>query len=222
MVMSFFRRSDDSGLGRIEAQVQRMVNDARHTFDLAMNALAGGSVASVADEVRRTDRQINVTEMEIRRELVVHFSVHAGGAATEMLVFMNMIKDLERIGDYNKNIFDLAEEGVSFAEAEDLERILGFRDEVSSRIALMGEILTERDEERARSYIARGDELRREFDALVNELVHSTGQALQAVPRALLYRFLKRVTAHSLNVVSAVVMPVDRLDYFDEDVEDRD
>ena len=222
MVMSFFRRSDDSGLGRIEAQVQRMVNDARHTFDLAMNALAGGSVASVADEVRRTDRQINVTEMEIRRELVVHFSVHAGGDATEMLVFMNMIKDLERIGDYNKNIFDLAEEGVSFAEAEDLERILGFRDEVSSRIALMGEILTERDEERARSYIARGDELRREFDALVNELVHSTGQALQAVPRALLYRFLKRVTAHSLNVVSAVVMPVDRLDYFDEDVEDRD
>ena len=221
MVMSFFRRSDDSGLGHIEAQVQRMVNDARHTFDLAMNALAGGSVASVADEVRRTDRQINVTEMEIRRELVVHFSVHAGGDATEMLVFMNMIKDLERIGDYNKNIFDLAEEGVSFAEAEDLERILGFRDEVSSRIALMGEILTERDEERARSYIARGDELRREFDALVNELVHSTGQALQAVPRALLYRFLKRVTAHSLNVVSAVVMPVDRLDYFDEDVEDR-
>ena len=222
MVMSFFRRSDDSGLGHIEAQVQRMVTDARHTFDLAMNAIAGGSVASVADEVRRTDRQINVTEMEIRRELVVHFSVHAGGDATEMLVFMNMIKDLERIGDYNKNIFDLAEEGVSFAEAEDLERILGFRDEVSSRIALMGEILTERDEERARAYIARGDELRREFDALVSELVHSTGPALHAVPRALLYRFLKRVTAHSLNVVSAVVMPVDRLDYFDEDVEDRD
>ncbi len=222
MVMSFFRKPEEGGLEHIDAQVQRMITDARHTFDLAMNALTGGPVATVGDEVRRTDRQINVTEMEIRRELVVHFSVHAGGDATEMLVFMNMIKDLERIGDYNKNIFDLAEEGVSFAEAEDLERILGFRDEVSSRIALMGEILTERDEERARAYIARGDELRREFDALVSGLVHSTGQALYAVPRALLYRFLKRVTAHSLNVVSAVVMPVDRLDYFDEDVEDRD
>ena len=216
MVMSFFRRSDDSGLGHIEAQVQRMVTDARHTFDLAMNAIAGGSVASVADEVRRTDRQINVTEMEIRRELVVHFSVHAGGDATEMLVFMNMIKDLERIGDYNKNIFDLAEEGVSFAEADDLERILGFRDEISSRIALMGEILTVRVEERARAYIARSDELRREFDTLVNGLVHSTEPALHAVPRALLYRFLKRITAHSMNVVTAVVMPVDRLDYYDE------
>ena len=216
MVMSFFRRPDDSGIDHIEAQVQRMVTDARHTFDLAMNAVTGGSVASVADEVRRTDRQINVTEMEIRRELVVHFSVHAGGDATEMLVFMNMVKDLERIGDYNKNVFDLAEEGVSFAEADDLERILGFRDEISSRIALMGEILTVRDEERARAYIARSDELRREFDTLVNGLIHSTEPALHAVPRALLYRFLKRITAHSLNVVTAVIMPVDRLDYYDE------
>ncbi len=216
MVMSFFRRPDDSGIDHIEAQVQRMVTDARHTFDLAMNAITGGLVASVADEVRRTDRQINVTEMEIRRELVVHFSVHAGGDATEMLVFMNMVKDLERIGDYNKNVFDLAEEGVSFAGADDLERILGFRDEISSRIALMGEILTVRDEERARAYIARSDELRREFDNLVNELVHSTEPALHAVPRALLYRFLKRITAHSMNVVTAVVMPVDRLDYYDE------
>ena len=217
MVMSFFRKPEEGGLEHIDAQVQRMINDARHTFDLAMNALTGGPVATVADEVRRTDRQINVTEMEIRRELVVHASVHGGVDTPEVLVFMNMVKDLERIGDYNKNIFDLADEGVSLAEAPDLGRLLGYRDELSSRIALMGELLTTRDEDRARAYITRGDELRREFDDRINELVHSTEPAVVAVPRALLYRFLKRVTAHSLNVVSAVVMPVDRLDYFDED-----
>ena len=216
MVMSFFR-SDEGGISQIESQVQRMIADARHTFDLAMNAVTGGAVETVADEVRRTDRQINVTEIEIRRELLVHISVHGTADAGEMLVFMNMIKDLERIGDYNKNIFDLALEGVSFSGAEDLEQILGFRDELSSRIALMGEILDTRDEDRARAYIERGDQLRREFDGLVNELVHATAPALAAVPRALLYRFLKRVAAHCANVVTAVVMPVDRLDYFDED-----
>lgn len=216
MVMSFFRKPEEGGLEHIDAQVQRMINDARHTFDLAMNALTGGPVATVADEVRRTDRQINVTEMEIRRELVVHASVHGGVDTPEVLVFMNMVKDLERIGDYNKNIFDLAEEGVSFAGADDLEHILAFRDETSSRIAEMGEILTVQDGERARAFIARGDEIRHEFDGLISELVHSTEPAVTAVPRALLYRYLKRVTAHCLNVVSSVVMPVDRLDYFDE------
>ncbi len=217
MVMSFFRKPEEGGLSQIDAQVQRMINDARHTFDLAMNALTGGPVATIADEVRRTDRQINVTEMEIRRELVVHASVHGGVDTPEVLVFMNMIKDLERIGDYNKNIFDLADDGVSMAEAPDLDQVLGYRDEISSRIALMGELLTTRDEDRARVYIARGDEMRRDFDARIIELLHSTETAMVAVPRALLYRFLKRVTAHSLNVVSAIVMPVDRLGYFDED-----
>ena len=220
MVMSFFR-SDEGGISQIESQVQRMIADARHTFDLAMNAVTGGAVETVADEVRRTDRQINVTEIEIRRELLVHISVHGAADAGEMLVFMNMIKDLERIGDYNKNIFDLALEGVSFSGDEDLEQIIGFRDELSSRITLMGEILDTRDEDRARAYIERGDQLRREFDGLVNELVHATAPALVAVPRALLYRFLKRVAAHCANVVTAVVMPVDRLDYFDEDDDTR-
>ncbi len=216
MVMSFFRGSGESGFDSIDAKVQRMVTDARHTFDLAMNAVTGGAVETVAKDVRRTDRQINVTEMEIRRELVVHASVHGGADTPEVLVIMNMIKDLERIGDYNKNIFDMAEEGVSFAGSDDIDQILAYRDEVSTRIALVGEILSVRDEDRTRAYIQRGGELRREYDSRINDLIHSSETALTAVPRALLYRFLKRVTAHALNVASAVIMPVDRLDYFDE------
>jgi len=221
MVMSFFRRPEESGLENIESQVQRMVNDARHTFDLALNAVTGGAVETVADEIRETDRQINATEVEIRRALLVHASVHGGIDTPEVLAFMNMIKDLERIGDYNKNIFDLAEEGVSFTESPEIETILSLRDEVSSRISLMGEILSMRDEERARTYIERGDEMRKDFDRRVNELLHSTEAAVTAVPKALLFRFLKRVSAHSSNVVSAVVMPVDQLDYFDESEDTR-
>ena len=221
MVMSFFRRPEESGLENIESQVQRMVNDARHTFDLALSAVTGGAVETVADEIRETDRQINATEVEIRRALLVHASVHGGIDTPEVLAFMNMIKDLERIGDYNKNIFDLAEEGVSFTESPELDSILSLRDEVSSRISLMGEILSVRDEERARTYIERGDEMRKDFDRRVNELLHSTEAAVTAVPKALLFRFLKRVSAHSSNVVSAVVMPVDQLDYFDESEDTR-
>ena len=221
MVMSFFRRPEESGLENIESQVQRMVNDARHTFDLALSAVTGGAVETVADEIRETDRQINATEVEIRRALLVHASVHGGIDTPEVLAFMNMIKDLARSGEYNKNIFDLAEEGVSFTESSELETILSLRDEVSSRISLMGEILSVRDEERARTYIERGDEMRKDFDRRVNELLHSTEAAVTAVPKALLFRFLKRVSAHSSNVVSAVVMPVDQLDYFDESEDTR-
>ncbi len=36
MVMSFFR-SDEGGISQIESQVQRMIADARHTFDLELD-----------------------------------------------------------------------------------------------------------------------------------------------------------------------------------------
>ncbi len=41
------------------------------------------------------------------------------------------------------------------------------------------------------------------------------------VARALYFRFLKRTTAHVMNVLTALVQPLDRLDYYDEAKEDR-
>jgi hypothetical protein len=42
------------------------------------------------------------------------------------------------------------------------------------------------------------------------------------VARALALRYLKRIVAHLTNVLSSIVMPLDRIDYFDEDPEDRE
>jgi hypothetical protein len=38
----------------------------------------------------------------------------------------------------------------------------------------------------------------------------------------LYFRYLKRVTAHVMNFLTSLVVPVDRLDYYDEAKEDRD
>ena len=40
-------------------------------------------------------------------------------------------------------------------------------------------------------------------------------------PRALYCRYLKRITAHLMNVLTALTMPVDQLAYFDESEEGR-
>ena len=41
------------------------------------------------------------------------------------------------------------------------------------------------------------------------------------MPRALAHRYLKRVVAHLMNLMSSVFMPIDKLDHFDVDPEDR-
>lgn len=54
-----------------------------------------------------------------------------------------------------------------------------------------------------------------EFGEKVAALAGGDRRRREAVPRALLYRHFKRVVAHLMNLLSALVMPVDGLDYYD-------
>jgi phosphate transport system protein len=222
MPFGFLRNPGGDRLERIEATLQQMFTDDRHAFDLAMSALLGGAAPkSVGSELRATDRQVNEAEREIRRELVVHASVHGSIDTPTILVYMSIVKDVERIGDYAKNIYDLAADGVSLHEDDDADALFALRDEVSRMITDVAEAFRNSDTHEARALLSRGDELLDDFDARVSALVRGEDQGPHAIATALLHRYLKRVVAHLMNVLSAVVMPVDRLDYFDEDPEDR-
>jgi phosphate transport system protein len=217
-----FKRSTstDDRLDNIEEIIQRMLADDRIVFDLAMSILLDGvDWKTVKREIKATDQRVNDGEREIRRDLVVHASVVGAIDTPAILVYMSIVKDIERIGDYGKNLRDLGKDGV------DLSEFPAWRDlrlEVSQMIADTAEIFSARDHERATELLVRGDELLDDFDSAVSLLVRGEDDRPYAVGRALAARYLKRIVAHLTNVLSAVVMPIDRLDYFDEDPEDRE
>ena len=222
MVMRFFRGGGESRLEEVEADLQQMLADDRHSFDIATSALIGGAAVDVVGpDLRETDHRVNRLEREIRRKLVVHASVQEAVDIPAILVAMSIVKDVERIGDYAKNIFDIAAEGADFSGAEDRDELIAYRDRISRMITEAGDVYGNRNEELARDLISEGDRLQDEFDDRVHALVTADVRASEAVPRALFYRHLKRVVAHIMNVMTAVVMPLDKLDYFDEDEADR-
>jgi phosphate transport system protein len=222
MVFKFLRGEGSERLGSIEDKVQTMLRHDRHEFDLAMSALLGEVVAQeVNAEVRATDQKVNELEREIRRELVVHSSVFGGIDSPSVLVYMSIVKDIERIGDYAKNLLDLARDGASLAAVPDAEEWRRLAGEVAQLISETGQAFHTRDDHRSRILRTRGDTLLRLFDQRVSAMIGQEDPGAQAVARALAYRYLKRVVAHLMNVLSAVFMPVHRLDYFDEDPEDR-
>jgi phosphate transport system protein len=222
MVLKFLRDEGGSRIERIEATLQQMLVDDAHAFDLAMAALVGGtSPHDVGAELRATDHRVNEAEREIRRELVVHASVHGGIDTPAVLVYMSIVKDVERVGDYAKNLFDVAADGGQLHDVPDTEHLQNLRDQVAGFIEHCGDAFAKRDTERARALLTEGDELLDLFDDLVSSLVRGGDQGPKAVARALTHRYLKRIVAHLMNVLSSVVMPIDRIDYFDEDPEDR-
>ncbi|MFH1330536.1 MAG: PhoU domain-containing protein [Actinomycetota bacterium] len=224
MVMDFFRGGADRQLEAIEAEIGRMLLDCRHTFDLAANALIGGTdPATVGGEIRATDRRVNRAERAVRKELLVHVSVRGGRADLPLvLASMSIVKDAERIGDYAKNIWDLAAAGIDWSAAPDRAALIGYRDRTSDLISDAARIFGERDPQAASSLLQKGDAMQDDHDAEVMAQLRSDGPAAEAVARALYHRYLKRVVAHTMNVLTSLVMPIHRLDYYDEKKADRD
>jgi len=222
MPFGFFQGKGSERLDSIEAKVQTMLSHDRHEFDLAMGALLGDRVAEeVNPDLRSTDRKVNRLEREIRRELLVHASVFKGIDLPAILIYMSVVKDIERVGDYAKNILDLALDGANFSEASDAGEWRRLWTEISQFITDAGAVFQDRNVERGRRLRTRGDAMLNLFDERVSVLVREGAPGAQAAAYALAYRYLKRVVAHLMNLISAVIMPLDKLDYFDEDPEDR-
>ena len=216
MVLSFFRKTD-SGLELVAQRTITMIADARHSFDLACAAvLSGAEPQVVGDDIRETDERINRAEQDLRGELVTHVAVHGSYDIGSVLSFTLLIKKIERIGDQAKNILDLAEEGVSLAGQVDTDEMLAIQRAISAMMTETGELLNSQDLEGAAEFRERSDDLRRELEGKIREFVHSDEPGRFAVPRAILYRYWKRVVANLGGVVTTATEPIQNQDYYDD------
>src|SRR5690606_10263130 len=103
-VFSLFKDADNK---EIESHLDAMLADCMAMIHLDRAALFGDRPASeVQDEIWGLDKQVNRRERAVRRELLVRGAVrHAEFEQGLLLAYMSVAKDLERIGDYCKNIW---------------------------------------------------------------------------------------------------------------------
>lgn len=216
-IFDWFKRLDPEvkGLQEVTRKFEQMLEDGRHVFDAAANGLLGGTDPEVIrGDLFETDARINRTEQEIRRQLVVHGSVHGSMNLTELLVTMSLVKDAERIGDYAKNLFDLVVVQARLLDEEERQRLIVLKDKISKLLVRVRNLYEEQDEGAARRFLEDADALEDECDAAVHRLLAVEGR--NAAGSVLTYRYFKRVTSHAGNIATSLVMPVDKLDFFDE------
>ncbi len=215
-------RGADSTMSDVEERIYQMMLDSRVVYDAAMDALFGGGKSKETKAVvRGTDAGINQAQQEVRRALLIHSAVAPHTDTAQVLAFMSIVKDVERLGDYAKNIYDLAKWGTDFASAPDRGELASYRDAVAHLITDAAQAFRDGDTQHARKLISKADEFLDDYDDHVKAAYYSDLPANEAVARALYYRFLKRITAHVMNILTSLVMPLDQLDYYDEDPEDR-
>lgn len=217
---------ESSGIADMERKFGRMLDEGRHVFDLACSAyLEGADAEIVKDQLVKADQGINSMEREIRRALVVHATVHGVSEFPACLILMSVTKDAERIGDYAKNILDVALIRPKKPDAPFHAHMLDLKNRISGALADAHQIYDSQDADSAAAYIETCEVLKDDCDDKIDEILRSTNERAvepaEPAGTALCYRYFKRVISHARNIVTSLIVSVDRLDYFDESDETR-
>jgi len=223
-MFKWFKPIDSAeGMEEMRARVEDMLSEGRHIFDAAANAFLGGADPEVIrDDLFKTDKRINQLEQKVRRQALVHGTVYGTSQLPTCLVLMSIVKDAERIGDYCKNLYDIAAIKPLAKNDKYFSDLLDHKNQLSALLEESIRIYRSQKEDKAMSFLQRGDRLQDHYDEKVVELLGDDPGTPQAAAVILAYRYYKRVVAHLLNIISSLVMPLDELDYFDEDRAARD
>jgi phosphate transport system protein len=204
--------------GPLQEAFDESVTMLRASHGMYKDAVAAlrGEGPMVVDIYER-DRQLNKYERSVRRKIVTHMSVSSKPDINLGLVLTAIVIDIERIGDYTKNIVELASGLASPFDALELnDDVSRIERSIDAMFADAVPALEESDETRARRIMDTHAEVSKVVDSTIPRLQDSqvlSGRSGHAVTVALYMRYLKRVSAHLKNVASSVVNPYHRIGF---------
>ncbi len=167
-----------------------------------------------AEDIYAIDRRMNRLEITVRRKIAEHFAVNPKQDYVAALFLSSIVADIERIGDYCKNLVELAHHYPEKLSGPYIDRIREIEKEVTREYEMTIRAFHEGDSELARQAMELQAKLARDCDSLTDKLLAETDMpGRDAVIRALLLRFLKRVAAHLKNAASSLVNPYHKLGY---------
>ncbi len=206
---------EETFLSGIVKEFLQMVQLGLWMFDRAIECLRGkDNVEKLKSELYAEDKNINKKEQQIRKRLVEHLSINPREDFVACLVFMSIVKDAERIGDYAKNIFEL----LSILQAPYSDDFAVILFSLSERIKRsLQEVLVafkEGDFEKAKEIMIRHKDNSSQIEDLIRSLAARTDfPSNKVVAYTLLLRYLKRISSHTANIASAIVNPLEKIDF---------
>lgn len=216
-LLSLFR-SDDA-ISEMGNRFSEMLDLATElTLDAGNHFFDGPPTPEERTSVSQRDVQLNKMERRIRKQVITHLALGEGQRdAPYGLLLMSLVKDVERIGDYCKNLSEVYDDGGGpVPDDENAAELREIRAVVEESLGAAGKVFNSSDTDTAMDLIGKGREINKRCDALVKRIAGSAYDAPTTTTMVLGARYYKRIESHLLNVLSGVVLPLYKLDYYDE------
>ena len=214
-LLAIFRQ--DSKLDAAFARSYEMLDINKDMFLKARRTLRETNTVELDTSVYEQDKKINQFEREVRRELLQYLSVTGVGNLPSALRLIGIIVDLELIGDYAKNIVELAESHKAKLNAgeaeEDLRKIESAVENTFDRTRY---VLENSDAEAAEALIREYIWVNPLCDKIALGYIKEENETLTRRSTAALvlyFRFLKRIHSHLRNIVTAVYRPFHKIGF---------
>ena len=205
-------------LSQMYDRLAQMLEDTEWMFSRVCGVLFEGHPPhELNEELYARDKRVNKAERGIRKQIVKHLAVSKGVQMPACLVLMSIVKDAERVGDYCKNLFEIERLARGGLPSDAYVEV--FKDLAADISATFGSTRTafsEIDADLAHQIIEQELEIAHRCEDLIARLADDRLDCRRAVAYTLAVRYLKRISAHLGNIASSIVMPVHKIDYFDE------
>ena len=218
-LISIFR--GDNPLGRMGDNFTKMLSLTRdQTIRAGQIFFSKPASPEERTQIYKQDVKVNKLERKIRKQVIAHLSVAGNSADVPYsLLLMSLVKDVERIGDYAKNLAETLDvSGAILPDDDTVAELREIRNGIEGTFEAVAEVFAQSDEEEAVALIRQGRDMSHRCDALIDRIAKGDYDAATTVAVTLGTRFYKRIGAHLLNILSGVVMPLHKLDYYDEKV----
>jgi phosphate uptake regulator len=214
-LFDLFRK--ESQLNQAFDRSWEMLKEDREMLVEAMRSLRERDDARLELDIYAKDQLINAYEREVRRKVFTHLAVTRDRDLHASLVLVSVVIDIERIGDFTKNIVELALHHPQRLDAGPFEPTLRkIETTVKTMFALLIDALPVNDEAKAREVMSEHWWISRKAEEIITTLIEKNEPGLccrEAVTTAMYTRYLKRVSAHLMNIASSVVNPFDRIGF---------
>ena len=185
-------------------------------FKSSIKSLRKSASAEINIDIFAMDKKINEFERDVRRKVMTHLAIGGKEDIGSGLILVSVVIDIERIGDYTKNIYDLAVNHPKKLNGGSIEdRITEIEKMVFSLFEESIHTFKNQDIEKARGLMGQYKKnISTQADEITNEIVMGKISDLEvgsASAVGLYSRYLKRIAAHSRNIISSVVNPFERI-----------
>jgi Na+/phosphate symporter len=173
--------------------------------------------AQVEIDLSDEDLEVNKYQREVRKDVFNHLILTEGEQLSSGLVLVSIVIDIERIGDYTKNIVEIAQNHPEPLHGGIFEDdLMKLEDAVDENFRRTIDVFKHSDEGAAREFIKEFKWISKTSDLHMMALVQAKDSSIasgSAVALALYFRSLKRINGHLRNVITSVINPFHRIGY---------